>query len=452
MIDRGREGCGRGSGGARAGGNGWPWQGAFAFALLALTCGADLAPAQVPAPAAADTGWVEVGGTAPAPQGSTTPGFGEDDPFADLPDEEEDEKPRGGKFRPSIDYNRVDQWVLGLELLYQPERGMNPAMKLRVVRAFQRKNPGGTDGRMLYDLRLDQPLVRGRLLRARVARYRKTDDDHFGHIRPLENALATALFRWDFRDWFEREGFEVGLAGEWGPRWSAAARWNADDYTSITELADGVAPAFRRHEPLRENPAIDDGRIQAVTLGAAFDSRSTPAQPRSGMLHRVEVETAGGSLGGDRTYHRYRGDLRLYVSPSPSHLFKTRLMAGTTGRDDALPLQKSFAIGGVGTLRATPFRQFRGNHLFLWNADWAWEVLRRSSRNVAVKTGLSLVAFSDLGLAWEAPAWDAGQRRMAWNVGLGAGTTDENLRVYLGRDVRAAHAPLHVTVRVLRAY
>jgi len=427
--------------------------GAHAGALVILwMAGTGVAGAQ-DTPAPVDTGWVEIGGSAPANTDADSSTFGDDDPFADLPGEDEEPIEPGGKVRPYVDYNRVDQWTAGLDLLYQPERGFTPAMKIRMARAFQRKNPGGeADGRMLYDLRLDQPLVRGRSVRAGIAVYRKTDDDGFGHIRPLENALATAFFRWDFRDWFERSGFEGGIAADLTPRWSAAARWNADDYTSITRLADGVAPAFRQQEPLRENPAIDDGRLQVVTLGAGYDSRETPAQPRSGMQHRVEAEIAGGSLGGDFTYHRYKGDFRLYVSPGPSHLFKTRVMAGTSGKDDLLPLQKTFAIGGVGTLRATPFRQFRGNQLLLWNADWAWEVARRSSRNAAVKTGLSLVAFSDLGLAWRSGTWDAGNQRFAWNVGLGAGTTDENFRVYVGKDVRSDDAPLHVTVRVLRAY
>jgi outer membrane protein assembly factor BamA len=170
------------------------------------------------------------------------------------------------------------------------------------------------------------------------------------------------------------------------------------------------------------------------------------------MQHHVEAEVAGGSLNGDFTYHRYKGDFRIYVSPSPSHLFKTRVQAGTAGRDEVLPLQKTFALGGVGTLRALPFRHLRGNRMFLWNADWAWEVMRRSSRNAAVKTGLSLVVFSDLGLAWDAPTWDASRRQMAWNVGLGAGTTDETFRVYAARDVRSERAPLHFTVRISRAY
>ena len=427
--------------------------GAVVVTFAAALCGAVLA-LEVPearAQAAADTGWVEIGGETPpdSSEGGTT--FGIDDPFADLPDDEEKPTAPGGKVRPYVDFNRVDQWVLGLDLLYQPERGFDPAMKIRVARAFQRKTESG-DGRTLYEMRLDQPLLRGRSLRVGAALYRKTDDDGFGQIRPVENAFSTALFRWDWRDWFERSGFEAGVAWDATPRWSLAARWNADDYVSIPELADGVALAFRKDEPLRENPAIDDGRIQVVTLGAGFDSRATPAQPRSGMHHRVEAEIAGGSLGGDYAYHRYRGDFRAYFSPSPSHLVKTRVLAGTSGRDDLLPLQKTFAIGGVGTLRATPFRQFRGNQLLLWNADWAWEVLRRSSRNVAVKTGLSLVAFSDLGVAWRSGTWDAGNQRFAWNVGLGAGTTDENFRVYVGRDVHADHAPLHVTVRVLRTY
>jgi hypothetical protein len=423
---------------------------ALVLALLAVAFGAERAGAQAPVPEPADTGWVEIGGEATADSASagTTSTFGADDPFADLPEEDgEVTRPKGGGFFPYVDYNRVDQWVVGLDLFYRPERGMDPAFKLRVARAFQRKTEGPGDGRMLYNLRLEQPLVPGRTLRAGVGRYRRTDDDRFGQVGGFGNALSTAFFRWDFRDWFEREGFEARLAGEWGARWSGTASWNADDYRSITELADGVAPAFRQDEPLRENPAIDDGRIQAVTLTARFDSRIPSAPPRSGMLLRAQAETAGGALGGDFAYHRYLGDFRFYAGPFPSHSLKTRVRIGTSGHDESLPRQKTFAIGGTGTMRATPFRQFRGNQLFLWNTDWSWEILRRSSRNVAMKLGLSLVAFSDLGLAWDAPSWDASHRQMAWNVGLGAGLTDESLRFYVGRDVRAEHAALHFTVR-----
>lgn len=425
---------------------------AVAMLLVALALPASAQDTDGEGSADADTGWVEIGGAAVAGAGAGATDFGDDDPFADLPvAEDAAPKEKGGRLRPYVDYNRVDQWTLGLDMLYAPTIGMRPGMKIRVARAFQRQTDNG-DGRMLYSMSLDQPLVESRAVRLGLALYRKTDDDGFGQIGAVENAVATWALRWDYRDWFERSGFSAGIDADLGPGWSASARWKADDYTSITRLADGISPAFRQHEPMRENPAIDDGRIQSVTLGAGYDSRASKDVPRSGMWHRVEMEAAGGSLDGDFTYHRWMGDFRAYVSPSPSHRVKTRLMLGTSGNEDVLPLQRSFAIGGVGTLRATPFRQLRGEHLLLWNADWAWEVLRRSSKNVAVKTGLSLVAFSDLGIAWHAAHWDLAQQRPAWNLGLGAGTTDERFRVYAGKDMRSDNAAVHWTVRVAQTY
>ena len=48
--------------------------------------------------------------------------------------------------------------------------------------------------------------------------------------------------------------------------------------------------------------------------------------------------------------------------------------------------------------------------------------------------------------------WFLDRRRMAWNAGLGVGTTDETLRVYFARDLRAKRSPLQVTVRIARSY
>lgn len=398
----------------------------------------------------ADTGWVEIGGPEPGTSTTDSP-FGEDDPFADLPEVDDTPEEKGGSLRPYLDYNRVDQWIGGIDMRFDPETGWRPGFRLRGARAFQRQRPDG-DGRNLYEMAFTFPLLPSRKTRLDLSLHRWTDDDGFGQIGSVENAAATFFYRWDFRDWFEREGFTAQLTSDLGARASLFARWTADDFTSITELADGTAPMFRQDEPMRENPAIDDGGIRSVTLGAGYDSRASRDMPTRGMWHRVSMETSGGGLGGDFTFHRWLGDFRAYVSPSPSHRVKTRVMLGTSGTDDVLPLQRTFAIGGVGTLRATPFRQYRGDHLFLWNADWAWEVFRRSSKNVAIKTGLSVVAFSDFGLAWEAPQWDLGSRRPAWNLGLGLGTTDERLRVYAGKDMRVDNAAIHWTVRVAQTY
>ena len=168
------------------------------------------------------------------------------------------------------------------------------------------------------------------------------------------------------------------------------------------------------------------------------------------MLNQLRFETAGGSLGGAYAYKR---DILFFATtdPGPSHVAKARVMLGTTSVGDFLPFQKTFAIGGIGTLRAYPFRQFRGRHLFLANGDWAWELFKRSSKNAMLKTGFAVVGFTDFGLAWDAPTWDLGQRRPAWDAGLGLGTTDETLRVYFAKDLRSGDSPVHVTVRISRS-
>jgi hypothetical protein len=395
--------------------------------------------------AEADTGWVEIGGSTP---------FGEDDPFADLPltSESETDEP-GARFFPYVDYNRVDALTLGLDHSFKPKQGWLPGISFRFARAFGRLTDGGADhGEWLYDLRLEQPLLPGRAATLEVAQFRATRDDGFDQIGGFENTLNAVFFKYDWKDWFATEGWEATLRGRWRERWSAGAGYTARDDEVVLSPGYGANGLFRRGFDWRENPPADAGDLRLARFFAGYDSRSTGPKPRRGMWHRLEAETAGGSLGGDFAYIRYLGDLRAYLRPAPSHYFKARVMGGTTSEGDFLPFQRTFAVGGVGTLRATPFREHRGRHLFLVNADWAWELLRRSSKNAALKTGLAVVLWNDLGLAWDAPSWDLGHRRPAWNLGVGIGTTEETLRVYFGRDVREEHAPIHVTVRVAQSY
>jgi len=422
---------------------------AFLLALALLPAAQRAAYAQADsteANAPADSGWIEVGGKGV---------FGADDPFADLPSAEDEGpvRPEGGRIFPYLGYNRVDQFTIGLDQTFRPTRGFLPGFASRFARALERKSTiGEDDGRWLYELRFEQPLDRKRSTLLAISTYRRTDDDEFGQVGDVENTIAALMFHYDYKDWFEREGFGIEGATTLLSRWTLSGRYDQDEYRSITQLADNTRGVFRRHASWRANPAIDDGDLRSITAGIDYDSRTNKKSPRNGMRHRLRAETAGGSLGGAFAYKRYTADLRAYFSPGPSHVAKARVLLGTTSVGDDLPFQKTFAIGGIGTLRGYPFRQFRGRHLFLANGDWAWELFKRSSRNAMLKTGLSIVAFTDFGLAWDAPKWDLGRRRPAWDAGFGIGTTDETFRVYFARDLRAERSPIHVTLRIARSY
>jgi hypothetical protein len=418
----------------------------LAMALAGSARAQGAAPVAGDSTAAPDTGWVDVGGK---------DAFGAADPFSDLPSAQDEGpvRPEGGRLFPYLTYNRVDSYTLGLDETFEPSRGWAPGFSTRMARSFGRQNGGNQHvGRWLYAMRLEQPLDSKRNAHLGISVYRRTDDDEFGQVGDVENALAALFFHWDYKDWFEREGY--GLDGDytWKERWTVSGRYDQDTYRSITEIGDATQGIFRRSAEWRANPAVDDGNLRAATFGLAFDSRSNKKSPRRGMYHRVLAETAGGDLGGDFGYKRYTADLRAYFAPGPSHTAKVRAMLGTTSEGDALPFQKTFAIGGIGTLRAYPFRQYRGRHMFLANGDWTWELFKRSSKNAMLKTGFAVVGFTDFGLAWDAPTWDLGQRRPAWDAGLGLGTTDETLRVYFAKDLRSGSSPIHVTLRIARSY
>jgi hypothetical protein len=425
---------------------------ALACATAALPRGARAqeaaqAPDTSAAPAAADTGWVEVGGETP---------FGIDDPFKDLP--EDGTAARGedkARVLPYLDFNRVDALIAGLDHTFKPKaaRTWTPGVRFWVARSIGRRVEGPPEdhGMWLYFMSIDQPLLPNRDLVLSLARYRRTQDDGFEQVSAAENVLHALFFKYDWRDWFHTEGWDATLTARWRLHWTASAGFTDRDDVPVVSPGVGAQSAFRRDRAWRENPDADAGNLRAARFALGYDSR-TETKPRTGMRHRVEAETAGGSLDGDFAYVRWLGDLRAYVHPAPSHWFKTRVLAGTTSEGDVLPFQRTFAVGGIGTLRATPFRQYRGRHVFLANSDWSWEILRRSSKNAALKTGLSLVLWNDVGLAWDAPRWDLGHQKPAWNAGLGIGTTDETLRVYFGRDVRAKRSPVHVTVRVSQSY
>src|SRR5439155_3635826 len=107
-----------------------------------------------------------------------------------------------------------------------------------------------------------------------VSIYRSTDEDGFGQIGDVENALAALFFHDDYRDWFEREGFALDGSYRWR-RFTGGVRYAQDTYRSITLLADATRGIFRRHTTWRANPAVDDGDLRSVSGSIAYDSRSS---------------------------------------------------------------------------------------------------------------------------------------------------------------------------------
>ena len=352
---------------------------------------------------------------------------------------------RGGRFHSAqllLDYNRVDRLRIGIRHQIQTSQPMAPRLAARVEYAFGRD-------RTLYGFQLEQPLVRPGRIALGASLVRRTDHNDLQQVDDVENTLAMLLWRYDYRDYFERDG--VGTYLSWYvPDFSTVSiHLRRDEYRSLP-LDPGAQSWFHRGRPLRDNPAVDEGEAHSVAFRlerAAHATRHTHA----GVYHWFEAEWAGHRLGGDFDYTRILGDLRSVVRLSPATTLMLRVAAGHTA-SGTLPSQKEFPLGGVDALRGHAFGEFRGDQIALAQAEYTVGLWRLRARRF--EGGLHAIAFVDAGQAWSDPrhGWDLGDQRIGVDGGFGLATGEDNLRVYMAKNLQDSGSDLVLSVRLHRPF
>jgi hypothetical protein len=180
-----------------------------------------------------------------------------------------------------------------------------------------------------------------------------------------ENTAAALFFNQDFFDYFETEGWTLYAVAHLTPFVQFGAGFRQDVYRTLDKRTSWSlfgGNGFRANPHVREGDmnsfvfAFEGGRIHD------FDER-----PR-GAAFRLEAEIGEG-LGGDFSFNRYTGDVRAYLPMGGTGL-NVRLRGGLTTGD--APLQKTFTLGGVGSMRAYPQNVFPGTRMLLANVELAF--------------------------------------------------------------------------------
>jgi surface antigen Omp85-like protein len=343
-------------------------------------------------------------------------------------------------YAPYVHYNRVDQWAIGVQMGYAPSAGWYPRFRFRVAETFNR------DHRGLYILSAAQPILSGRKLLVGAEARRFTDSEDNWRVGLLENTLAALLFKYDYEDWYETSGTSFFVEAHPWRSVDVQAKWASLDILSIPNTATGTDALLRNGAEWRANPAVAQGLEQSVRGDIVWDRRDNPETPRRGGWARASVWTTGPNLDSDFTFTRYDTELRGYLALSPGMQLKGRLWAGTTGAG-TLTTREEFAVGGISSLRAHPYKTRRGDHLFLANAEYAVQVWRGRQRT-GIKSNVWLIAFSDFGQAWDAPTYDLASQPILWDGGLGASISDNRVQLFAAHDMHDSKAGVVWTLRI----
>ena len=269
---------------------------------------------------------------------------------------------------------------------------------------------------------------RDHLVTAGYERHDMTDTDDLFRRRPIEGPHGRPIPFHIVDEYFRRRGDEAYLFVRPTPRVHLGVGFRSDTHGSLPVVADDSI-VFLSRRP-RPNPEVGEGLMRSLLFTARWSHHAplfpswelerdsflvrtpygTPFEHAQGERVEATYEVAADGLGGDFSFQRFTGQARASRSVGARHTVTGRVIVGLTGGTP--PLQRRFALGGLGTLRGYALKEFPGAQMALATGEWMTETRPRWP---------ALVVFYDGGAAWTKGADGAGFRSDAgagieWSV------------------------------------
>ncbi len=278
-------------------------------------------------------------------------------------------------------FNPVDGFspIVGFEAIAFDRRGVNHTFVGGYVSyKFAREDAG-------YSLGLERPLFSAPRFFVGAEIHDLTATDDLWRLSTGEQTLVSFGFKNTFRDYYRRRGTQIHVGLRPGARQEFLVSWRWDRHDPLENATN--FSVFRDDQIFRPNAPADARELHAAVLAYTYDSRGlSSASSASFERHLVDdlfrgqrrqspgwrvdwtTEIGGHGLGGGATFDRHILNARAYVPLSPGQLFAVRVIEGFSG--GTLPLERRFAIGGIGTVHGYRFKEQSGAQMTLLNAEY----------------------------------------------------------------------------------
>lgn len=264
-------------------------------------------------------------------------------------------------------YNRVE----GLPILFGPvieTEGSNP-FRVRALAVYRTENgPFLRTERWGHDVSAEQFLGGHRELRVGGGVYSVVAPIEDWHLSDTENGLSTFLFHRDFRDHYERKGWNAYATVEpRGTPFSLTGGYRSERHASVA--AGDPWTIFDNGDAWRPQPLVGEGRLNSVYAAAELDTRNDRDEPSNGWFVQGKLEHAlnddlvrpaalqasgGGFVAVPAVpYGRFTTgllDVRRYNRIDPESRLNLRLLLAGSLDGSALPPQRQHVLGGEGSL------------------------------------------------------------------------------------------------------
>ena len=280
-----------------------------------------------------------------------------------------------------------------------------------------------------------------------------------------EDFFASAILGKNFRDYYQREGYELSLTQVITPSNKISLKFRDDNYLTLYKMTDWSL--FNEDKIKRENLPADDGRMRSIILSYELDSRKEKEttiryfhpmpipsnKTTNGWKGAVSMEYAKSPLGAELNekfdFTLFRFEITRYNRISQNQFFDFHLKGGIA--DNPLPMQYKFYLGGIGSLRGYKFYQFAGgDKMILANVEYKiapnfeYNILDK----VRIRVPISPIIFIDTGYVWkhdETPILED------LKTDVGIGFQGNGLRINIAKPIEK-NSNLRLTARLQRAF
>jgi len=411
---------------------------------------------------------IETGGALTARQRSTPAGAAPEHPPDTIGLE-----PRGGRNVLVIplperrNHPNLTSGPHGREDLFNPVDGFSPAIGFTTtVFDHSRFNHTFVDGYVSYKFArdtpgysfgLERPLFRAPKLYLGAEIHDLTASDDWWRLSTGEQSLVSFGFKDTYRDYYRRRGlqtFAVLRAGD-SNELTVIARWDRHEALENRTHVN----LFRDDAEYRPNALIESADVHTIVFGYTVDTRGLTGAGTTSTYERhlmdslfgfgrrqapglrVEwsSENAGHGLGGGEEFDRHTLNARGYLPLTARQLLSGRGLFGFS--HGTLPIERQFAIGGIGSVRGYRFKEEAGTGLALMNVEYALTLGTHARHD---NDALRALLFYDAGRVSGALSGS----RNDWLQGVGAGFALGSFRVEFGFRANDVPKSLQVLVRL----
>lgn len=335
-----------------------------------------------------------------------------------------------------LDYQRVDGLMLSSRPRFATREPFAPTVEAFVGYGFSSDD---------WSLQANflQPLSRSGRLRLVVSAYDRTDFTDRTGVGDFENSVSTLVFREDSRDWFRREGISAGVEADFESWLLARVEMRSDTYRSAPRR---VKAGWGGREDFLPNPEIDEGLMRSLFARVRLGNDLTHLW--------LEFEHADDALLSTQfEFTQLTAQYRTRMQLGHAQHLDLRVRFGTA-IDGALPRQKRYLAGGIGTVRGTRYQSllegaenvadsYGGERMLVANAEYV----------MGSRSDLSLACFLDTGNVWADRDADVFDSELRTSIGLGLMLNDGDggLRVDLIKPLEGSGDPM-VQARLRRPF